>query len=247
MNDPARLRGELPRVVPGMLFMGAMAKRKTHWPSREVAEDYFNKRKDFALWDRRAVALFLKHDLQDQPDGSVQSKTPNIQSVQLIGRPVPPLDGRLVGHDYEMRPLPDSDYPPGFYNANFARAKQYLKSLHCPVLYQWSTDSQFVSEEYYRERIIMHTGTGEGGSGGEVRGQVKEDFIEGSHALPLERPADCARSLAGWIRKVFWPRWMKEEISRRQELPIDPTTIPPALMERFDKSMNEIMKSKCRI
>ena len=247
MNDPARLRGELPRVVPGMLFMGAMAKRKTRWPTRKAAEEYFTKRKDFALWDRRVVDLFLKHDLQDLPDGSAQSKSPSIQSVQLAGHPVPPLEGLSLGDDYESRVQPESDYPPGFYNANGARAKQYLQSVNCPVLYQWATDSQFVSEEQYRNRIVGHTGTGVGGGGGEAKGQVTQEFIPGNHAGPLERPTDCAKSVAKWIREVFWPQWIGQERLRQQEPPIDPAIFPPALMKRVNKSMSEIMKSKSKL
>lgn len=164
-------------------------------------------------------------------------KTPSLQVVQIVARPSPPLDGYPEGEDYATRCLPESEFPQGFYNANGARVKEYLQSVHCPVLFQWSTDVGFVSEEPYRDRVVNATGTGLGGGGGKAKGQITEVFLEGPHSVVLQNPTVAAKSFAIWLRERLWPQWMAEEEERKREAPIDPTAFPPALMERIEKAM----------
>ncbi|KAG1696175.1 hypothetical protein DVH05_018708 [Phytophthora capsici] len=53
-------------------FLVALAlQRESKWPSRAIAEDYFYNLKNFARWDREALAGYLRGGLIDQQDGSV--------------------------------------------------------------------------------------------------------------------------------------------------------------------------------
>ena len=238
--DPRRLRGEIPAMIPGLLTFWALAGRRSHWPSRDAARQFYGKNKMLASWDKRAVALLLEHDLVDLPDGSVKLKTPNVLLTQFVVRPSPPLEGYPEDEDYRTRNVQETEWPQGFYNASPARLKEYLGSVNCPILVQWSSDPKFLSEEGYRDRVTSSMGMGTGGSGGKAAGQVTEDFLTGKHALPLQRPMETAKSLAGWIRDVFWPKWTKEEQERRQERPIDPLNFPPEFMEKLEAARAEM-------
>ncbi|KAL3667229.1 hypothetical protein V7S43_007464 [Phytophthora oleae] len=53
-------------------FVVALAlQREAKWPSRPITEDYFYNLKNFARWDREALAGYLRGGLIDQQDGSV--------------------------------------------------------------------------------------------------------------------------------------------------------------------------------
>ena len=240
-NDPARLRGEIPPFVTGVMIFWMLATRRSRWPSHDAAKQFYLKNKMFATWDKRTVALLLEHDLVDLPDGSVELKTPNVQITQYIGRPSPPLEGYPEDEDYSTRKVEESDWPPGFYNPNRARAVQYLESINCPVLYQWSTDIRFLCDKPYQERCLKCTGIGLGGGGGKALGQVTEVTIDASHNLPLQKPTEAAKSFAEWIRDVFWPKWTREEEEREQAQPIDPVTFPPELMKKLEATRAKML------
>ncbi|KAK2805147.1 hypothetical protein FQN51_000670 [Onygenales sp. PD_10] len=211
----------------------AVSGMRDSWPDRASAHKAISKLGYYAGADPRVLERAYRHELRDLPDGTVTLSTPKYQQAQLFIRAGPAMAGYPEGYDWATRTA-ESYASEGFYRGEPAKVKEYLRAVHCPVLYVWSTDESFVSNPKYRARVVGVTGTGVGGGGGKEKGQVHEVFVKaGGHALPFIEPGETARVVAGWLGGEMGPRWEREEEERRDEAPIDPVTVPREWMARI--------------
>jgi hypothetical protein len=107
-------------------------------------------------------------------------------------------------HDYTDRLLsPDLDSQ-GQGQFHFTRAEATITYTNLPhlrpsVLYMWGSKSDLASPRWEVEKLRLN-GTGVGGSGGVLAGNVQKVVIEGSgHLVPCEQVGVCAGHAADWL------------------------------------------------
>ena len=116
---------------------------------------------------------------------------------------------RLIHPDFSG---PAEAFHSFFYRAEPVIVDRLLPNVRPSVLYIFGSASP-VSTAESRQRKLERTGNGVGGSGGAVKGRVREAVIEGrGHLVPLEAVAACADDAAPWIEDEV-RRWKKEESS----------------------------------
>jgi len=96
-----------------------------------------------------------------------------------------------------------------FYRSEPISTFNQLPHLRPSVLYIFGESSALSVPEARAEKMAI-TGVGQGGSGGQTEGRVKEVMLKTGHLVAMERPEETARECAGWIEAEM-QRWVMEE------------------------------------
>jgi pimeloyl-ACP methyl ester carboxylesterase len=61
-------------------------RRRSDWPSRREAREWFTERDLFGRWDDRALDLYVLDGLRDRPDGTVELKCAGAVEAEVFAR-----------------------------------------------------------------------------------------------------------------------------------------------------------------
>ncbi|KAL3496049.1 Alpha/beta hydrolase family-domain-containing protein [Aspergillus germanicus] len=192
--------------------------RRDRWDSREVAEKYIRGHPYWRSWDARCVEGYLRFGVrpvdkenedggrEGSAAGAVTLTTSNAQEAWTFLRfngVVPSPSSREHISQGESTPNQAIDAKADFHaSAPWPTlAYELLPFTHPTVLYIFGSKSQ-MNVPARRAEKLQRTGIGHGGSGGVAAGPnvVRAEVLEGaSHMLPLERVAETARVVAGWL------------------------------------------------
>ncbi|KAF1984194.1 alpha/beta-hydrolase [Aulographum hederae CBS 113979] len=107
------------------------------------------------------------------------------------------LDGLDRSEIPDLVGPPDATVP--FYRAEPVIAYLALPHIRPSVFYVFGEKSPLSAPELRRSKL-ERTGTGVGGSGGAKAGRVADvEIARGTHFVPLERVAECAAAVFGWL------------------------------------------------
>lgn len=218
---------------------------KHSWNNMAEAGEHFAKSPYYGAFEPRVFEKTLKYELwrPDPTSERVTLVTPILQRIVWYMKADPPYEGIAPSEDWATR-SEKSIIPGGFYRAECDKIKDLMPGIHCKTLYLWSRNADFVSDAAYRKRLLDCTGTGRGGGGGMATGQVLEAFVEkGAHALNFENPFGTAVQVAKFM-DVVWPAWLDEEAQRLTEPVPRAVELPKDLVERLDRYLLEIKKSR---
>ncbi|KAJ0422847.1 Alpha/beta hydrolase family-domain-containing protein [Aspergillus carlsbadensis] len=211
-----------PLVQPGGRNPALWAStRRDRWASRKDAEANIRGHPFWRSWDARCVERYVRFGVRDvstgdsasvdgdgngSGSGAVTLTTTKAQEAWTYLRfngAVPSPRGQ-IGQDNTMSP-PNQDINP---NSHFhttaswpALAHEFLPYIHPSVLYIFGSKSH-INAPARRAEKLQRTGLGHGGSGGVSSGPnvVRAEVLEGaSHMVPLERVAETAGVVAGWL------------------------------------------------
>lgn len=216
------------------------ARRRDLWPSLEVATSSFSRSPFYSTWDPRCFALWNKYGLRttpttlypEAPEGSVTLTTtkhmecftyyrPQAQDFEFL--PTPDESGKKYVRKTDKRLLIDADpetlssdpkiFP--FYRPEGKSAVSRLPNLRPGALWLFGETSDVNPPSIRKEKMDL-TGVGEGGSGGEKAGRVKQVVIEKyGHLVPMEATGQCAKAAGEFIAKDI-EVWKEEERRYRE-------------------------------
>ena len=208
------------------------ARRRDLWPSRDAAAAAFARNPFYASWDPRVLRLWARHGLRDCPSAlhpdarppQVTLTTSKHMECFTYYRPLaqasdPATGARvvdkalLVDADERVRHLDPAEF--AFYRPEGGSAVDRLPSLRPGVMWIFGGDSDVNPPEVRQEKMDL-TGVGVGGSGGAVRGRVRQVTIDGyGHLVPMEATARCADLAAGFVADDL-AVWRAEEREFRE-------------------------------
>ena len=201
--------------------------RRDVWPSRAEAKQAFGKSPFYAAWDKRALDIWIQHGLrptnEDSPDGEVTLVTSKHQEVFTFLRPSWPAYNadatEIVNPSLapDLEPVIDKtdpsrpvNYTFPFYRPEPTTTTGRLPYLRPSTLYVFGGKSDLSPPVLQKEKMET-TGTGVGGSGGSLKGRVKEVIgKDNGHLIPLESPLLCAENAAAWMQTEL-RLWREEE------------------------------------
>ncbi|KAL4923432.1 Alpha/beta hydrolase family-domain-containing protein [Aspergillus undulatus] len=210
------------RVNPGLIFAAASTSRSDLWASQPV----------YQAWDERVFEKWTQYGLREMPTalyplcekdhwgkGNVTLTTAkarelfiyvrpsyiDCQSGIVRGSPEEDMDSDVIAiHNTDINT--DTDSVP-FYRPEPARMFRRLPEVKPLVLYLFGSKSDLSSPNTRREEIES-TGTGVGGSGGLVKGQVEEIVLPAGHMVPVEMVWESGQARADFIaRRVKGWEW----------------------------------------
>ncbi|MCJ1313626.1 hypothetical protein MMC25_007305 [Agyrium rufum] len=202
--EPVVMEGP-PQGAPNVALGSSL--RTERWSSREEAERDVRKGKMLRTWDKRVLEKFLEFGLKGevQDDGvakrGVTLSTSKAQEVWSFVRGNFADIGPEVDERRRAPDLDDEGRKWLFHRAEMVTMHRRLEGVRPRVLWIFGKRSPLNPKDE-REDKLRRTGTGLGGNGGQAAEAVEEVVLEqGFHDLPQERPAECARALAGWLKK----------------------------------------------
>lgn len=198
------------------------------WRSRAEAASSFKKNKFYQSWDERVFDRWIEYGLRDLPtalypdgqhrqdpkDNPVTLTTTKHQEVFSFVRPKPNLEGQSPGGNSAVGRLTHPDLegasPSPFYRPESEIMFHNLAHIRPAVLFMFGGKSSLSNPEA-RDLKMKLTGTGAGGKGGAVQGQVQEVIFEHvGHLIPFEAVDECAQSAADFLALEV-QRWQKDE------------------------------------
>lgn len=221
--------------------------RKDRFPSLAAVRKGYEKAPLFKSWDQRVFQRYMDTAFRElptmlHPDGDgVALTTPtatemftttraNIDRINLNPKEATRLD-RLTYPDM-VYDLPQT-WP--YYMNQPTGAGKYLPHLRPRALFLYGSKGSVARPEWQKENV-EHTGTSDGGSGGQRLGCVHDGKIVGGHFFPFENPNGTAERLGTWLgaEQIVW-REEKKELERRFRM--DRT---PEQRQRFPKEYMEV-------
>jgi pimeloyl-ACP methyl ester carboxylesterase len=219
-----------PRGMAGNT-MRTMAKKRTHWASREEARSLLRRNAYFRRFDGDVFERVMEMDLRRTGNGEeVEFVTPKAMEVATMVRLIDGETGRGWSDFTGDRP---EVVMSGFYRSEPHYIMERLADVRPPVLYVFGTDS-IVAAKPFPEFLVENTGIGQLGSGGPKKGMVDVVYVEGAdHPLPFEKPGGTAKAVVPWIQKHI-QRWIEDGETKAKE-PFYVTTINPAWLKKLEK------------
>ncbi|RDA93536.1 hypothetical protein CP533_3970 [Ophiocordyceps camponoti-saundersi (nom. inval.)] len=197
-------------------------KRRDIWPSKEAATAKFKESEFYKSWDERVLERWIEyglrplptelHPAQGQDDERVTLTTTKHQELFTFLRPT-----------YLGKPTPDLDpdqakemtkYP--FYRPEPAYVYKHLPNLRPSTLYVFGEHSDMSTPELREEKMAL-TGTGVGGSGGQVEGRVQQITLGCGHLVPMEKVEECALAITDFLDDEL-ARQRREGLARQEDL-----------------------------
>jgi len=186
--------------------------RRDYWPSRADAAEKFKSSKFYQSWDHRVLDRWIVYGLRDLPTKlysttketesqppAVTLTTPKSQELFTFLRSsyIDERSGLARGSpEEEMNPDDIDNFP--FYRPEPPRIFSRLPELQPPVIYLFGRDSDLSSLDSRQQKLHL-TGSGVGGSGGVLRGRVKEVVLPCGHLVPMELVEESAQASADFI------------------------------------------------
>ncbi|CAH0047326.1 unnamed protein product [Clonostachys solani] len=234
----------------------ASTPRRDIWPSRQTAAARFNGGKFFQTWDPRVLDRWIEYGLRRGPtelyprghldnDDGVTLTTSKHQELFTFLRPT---YRHSPGEKYvDKDPVSDEEYPGyPFYRPEPLQVFRRLPEMRPSVLYIFGGSSE-LSRSQQREKKMVQTGVGVGGSGGAVAGRVKEVVLDCGHLVAMEKVSECADAITAFLeselelwrkeKREFERYWNKK--SRREQITID-----KAWADNIDPSMKPSGRNK---
>ncbi|KAJ9604895.1 hypothetical protein H2200_010284 [Cladophialophora chaetospira] len=234
-----------PLILPthtGGGFAGAYAlmNRPNHWPSRELAMEFFSRHPMYRNWDARVLDLFKQYALRDDnhPTKKNTIESSSSKPVTLTTTPAQEtaLFARAAYPSSHSEPLssftptsiqhPDFDFDPSgralpFYRPEAFQISKTITRLRPSTVFVYGATTMFTTTgPAHRAMVIAVAGTGIGGSRAPAleksksveRQSVKQHVMEvGSHFVPLERPREVVSEVMGpWIEEKL-VYWREDE------------------------------------
>ncbi|KAH7017229.1 Alpha/beta hydrolase family-domain-containing protein [Ilyonectria destructans] len=211
-------------------------KRRDVWPSREDAQNKFNKSKFYQSWDPRVLDAWVRYGLRalptelhpsDSKDGRVTLSTSKHQELFTFLRPT----YRDAPNESYTDIDPDQQAQHAdclFYRSEPAYVFKRLGEIRPSVQYVFGGKSD-LSPLLEREAKMVKTGAGVGGSGGAEAGLVKQVVLDCGHLVPMERTNQSAQIIAEYLGSEV-ERWQHERrvlqehsaaVSRQSQIAID--------------------------
>ncbi|KAL2851847.1 hypothetical protein BJX68DRAFT_266091 [Aspergillus pseudodeflectus] len=217
--------------------------RRDRWASRRDAEVYIRGHPFWRRWDARCVDRYVRFGLRavdtggldgdGDGAGAVTLRTNKAQEAWTFLRfngavPSPCPSCGQVGTDSGTTDADQHIDPKADFHASapwLVLAFELLPYIRPTVLYIFGSKSQ-TNVPARRAEKLQRTGVGHGGSGGVAAGPnvVRAEVLEGaSHMVPLERVAETAGVVAGWVgeqvegfraERGFWDGFDGEAKSR---------------------------------
>ncbi|RDL36932.1 uncharacterized protein BP5553_04365 [Venustampulla echinocandica] len=212
------------------------------WPSREAATESFRKNKVFQAWDSRVLEKYITYCLRELPtaiypninrympkqsstktatrlpsQGAVTLTTSKHQEAWSYVRPsfhslsTPASLSHLLSPDLD----PSSDGLLLSHRGEPIITLRNLPHVRPSVLYIFGSNSPMSTADLQTEKLSL-TGSGIGGSGGTVAGNVQKTVIaESGHLVACEHVTECANATAEWLamRMKIWRE--EEQILKR--------------------------------
>ncbi|KAL2794666.1 Alpha/beta hydrolase family-domain-containing protein [Aspergillus keveii] len=199
--------------------------RRDRWTSREDAGKYIRGHPYWRSWDARCVEGYVRFGLRPvamengegdgdgKGNGAVTLTTSNAQEAWTFLRfngavpspsPSPSRGKTGIDTSTSTRDTNQAIDAKADFHASApwpALAYELLPYIRPTVLYIFGSKSQ-MNVPARRAEKLQRTGIGHGGSGGAIAGSnvVRAEVLEGaSHMLPLERVAETAGVVAGWV------------------------------------------------
>ena len=212
-------------------------KRREVWPTREEARKLLGANPFFKAFDPDVFNLSMEYDLRGCPTAehpkAVTLTTPKALQIATMMTPDPPLPGHPPGPEYVAGK--NNTVVPGFYRGEVEQVQRSLPFVLPPVLYLWGRKSKIGMSDYATEQVSK-TGTGLGGGGGVVSGQVKSLYMEGvGHNVVLEKPREAAVIVGDWLKEQH-VAWRNETVARvAHQAPFNPSVLNPMWYEKIAK------------
>ena len=210
---------------PHAAFAKLSTMRRDQWPSRTVAAEKFRGSKFYQQWDSRVLDKWNEYGLRELPteqypfspkDNSegppVTLSTTVAQEVYLYNRAYY-KDDRLLQDGNHTQEVHSEDIDGSLmYRPESQQLHRRLDCFKPSVLYVFGKQSE-ASPPEYRDDKMQRTGTGVGGSGGVARGMVKQTVLDAGHLVCMEKPTECADTIAPFLEGEL-ERWDQQERMR---------------------------------
>ena len=162
------------------LFAYYASRKLDRWKSLAAAHEYFRSTTPYKAWDERVIERWMAHGVQRSKnppllsDAEVRLSTPTHQEAITYGQPV------------------FGDVQQSFTCPGASTVMLLLPSLVTPLACVFGSRSTLLTSSK-RVAILKSAGSGQGGGGGQLRGQVIESVVEGAgHLLTFEVVDKCA-------------------------------------------------------
>lgn len=211
------------------LFSHATISKLVGWPSREAAEEYFQKNMPYRSWDPRVRTRMLRHGVRLRPggDGAVELVTSKHQEAITFARP--------TNAEFSKWELPAIE-------AAFA----LLPFLRPPTSFVFGGRSMLLTLEK-RADTMSTIGTGVGGSGGAAAGMVTEAVVEkGGHTIPLDAVDQCAEHVASAILVALSKDVNADGRSAQRSFEPGTSEVSEAWRAGVKKGVNALRKSRIK-
>ncbi|RAH74722.1 alpha/beta hydrolase [Aspergillus aculeatinus CBS 121060] len=199
----------------GAAFARASLSAPDKWATRAAATTFL--RKQYRKWDPRAFDRLLQYGLVDTPSGVSLTTSRHQEVIQYLranfsGRK--PLDpaNESEAHDavFHADVIGPAHAIAPFYRYEPILAFKLLKHVRPSVLYVFGESSPISTPEMRAEKV-ERTGRGIGGSGGRLRGRVREVVVPvAGHQVPFEDVGGVAVAMAEWLGMEV-RRWKLDE------------------------------------
>ena len=210
---------------PSRVYALASTYRRDLWPSRADAAASFANSKFYQKWDPRVLQSWIDYGLRELPteqytdeqtsNGAVPVTltTTKAQEVYNFLRPAYHEERMLEAPSQrdEMHPEDIDDFL--MYRPEPPIIFRDLERLRPSTMYIFGETSELSTVSLRKAKMDM-TGVGLGGSGGKGKGQVEEVALDCGHLVPMEKPKECAATVAVFVDKKLQEF---EVLSRRRQ------------------------------